>query len=242
MIHTQWHDGVVQVTIDRPERRNALDHDALDGLLGAIDEAVSRRARVLVLGGAGGHFCAGADLTTVEDDRFVATLRRVLVGLHGAPFPTVAGIEGAALGAGTQLAVACDLRVATDDASLGIPAGKLGLMVDQWTVRRLTAVVGEPVARAMFLAARVYTGEEALRIGFVQRSGGVAEALEWAAEIARLAPLSLAGHKVGLAELDPDAPTSDAYAEAWTAAWSSEDLREGLAAFGDRRRPSFEGR
>lgn len=251
MIHTEWHDRVLQVTIDRPERRNALDHEALDGLLTALEEARGggdggQPARALVLCGAGGHFCAGADLTTVEDDEFVATLRRVLVGLHGAPFPTVAGIEGAALGAGTQLAVACDLRVATAGASFGIPAGKLGLMVDQWTVRRLTAVVGEPVARAMFLAAEVYSGEDGHRLGFVQRAGGVDEALAWAAEITRLAPLSLAGHKVGLNELGlddrgEDRTTSEAYGAAWARAWGSDDLAEGLAAFGERRRPEFRG-
>ena len=250
MIHSDWHDQVLQVTIDRQERRNALDHDALLGLLAALDSAVGAGStRALVICGAGGHFCAGADLTTVEDEQFVSTLRRVLTALLRAPFPTIAGVEGAALGAGTQLAVACDLRVATEDASFGIPAGKLGLMVDQWTVRRLTAVVGEPVARAMFLGAQVYSGADAHRLGFVQRQGGVGDALAWAEEITRLAPLSLAGHKLGLNEAEDgpvDDPVTDSYQSAWSKAWSSEDLQEGLAAFGagggTRRAPQFQGR
>lgn len=247
MIHSEWHDRVLQVTIDRQERRNALDHDALLGLLDALDQAMgSDETRALVLCGAGGHFCAGADLTTVEDERFVATLRRVLTAILRTPFPTIAGVEGAALGAGTQLAVACDLRVATEDASFGIPAGKLGLMVDQWTVRRLSTVVGDPVARAMFLGAQVYSGAEGHRLGFVQRQGGVDAAMGWAEEIAGLAPMSLAGHKLGINEVDgggaADAPVTDAYQAAWTRAWSSEDLQEGLTAFGERRRPEFGGR
>ncbi|HEY7939737.1 MAG TPA: enoyl-CoA hydratase-related protein, partial [Acidimicrobiales bacterium] len=128
---------VVVVTLDRPERRNALDHATLQSLRDAITHAVDQRARVLVLTGAGGHFCAGADLTGVEDEGFVDLLRSVLEGLHTAPFPVVAAIEGAALGAGTQLAMSCDLRIATADASFGIPAAKLGLTVDHWTVQQL---------------------------------------------------------------------------------------------------------
>ncbi len=111
MIHTRFIDDgrVVVVTIDRPERRNALDHDALDGLAAALGEATSAGVRALVLTGADGHFCAGADLTGVEDPAFVVRLNEVLEGLRSAPFPTLAAADGAALGAGTQLAVACDL-------------------------------------------------------------------------------------------------------------------------------------
>src|SRR5437763_1141368 len=116
------------VTIDRPERRTAVDRGALSGRADAIARAENDLARVLVLTGAGGHFCAGADLTGLEDESFAATLRVVLGALHDAPFPAVAAVEGAALGAGTQLAIACDLRVAAPTARFGIPAAKLGLM------------------------------------------------------------------------------------------------------------------
>ena len=202
------------MTIDRPERRNALDHDALHGLVVALERATNDAARVVVLMGTNGHFCAGADLTGVEDTEFVQLLRQVLIALHGAPVPTMAAIEGAALGAGTQLAVACDLRVATYDAQFGIPAGKLGLMVDQWTIDRLVAVAGESSARAMLLAAEVYRGERAHGIGFVHRLGAPSDAIEWAETIAMLAPLTLQGHKVGLGE------DTDAYAEGFTRAWA----------------------
>ena len=85
MIRTTRRDHVLIVTIDRPERRNALDHDALAGLEGALDEARSEGIRVLALAGAHGHFCSGADLTTVEDEEFVARLGRVLRGLRELP-------------------------------------------------------------------------------------------------------------------------------------------------------------
>lgn len=224
------------VVIDRPERRNALDHDALAGLEDALGRARADQTRAVVLTGAHGHFCAGADLSGVEDTQFVQALRRVLLGLHGAAVPTIAAVEGAALGAGTQLAVACDLRVATYDAQFGIPAAKLGLMVDRWTIDRLAAVAGEGPARAMLLTAEVYRGDTAHGFGMVQRLGAPADAVAWAEQIAALAPLTIGGHKVGLNRAEPEV-----YDEAFTRAWGSRDLQEGMAAFRERRPPRFEG-
>jgi enoyl-CoA hydratase len=241
MIRVEQRDSVTIVTIDRPDRRNAVDHAALDGLEQAVAGAVDASSRALVLTGAGGHFCAGADLSTVEDTEFVQALNRTLVALSETSFPTIAAVEGAALGAGTQLAVACDLRVATADARFGIPAARLGLMVDHWTIHRLMRVAGEGPARAMLLAAEVYRGDQAERFGLVQRVGGLDAALEWADEIAGLAPLTIAGHKVGLADVAPAAGGSDHYRSAFRAAWSSDDLQEGMAAFRERRPARFTG-
>jgi enoyl-CoA hydratase len=229
------------VTLDRPERRNALDDPTLEAIAAAVAEAPPT-TRVLVVRGEGGHFCSGADLTGVEDPGFAARLRAVLTALRGAPYPTIAAVEGAALGAGTQLAVACDLRTATATAQFGIPAAKLGLMVDHWTVQRLGAMAGQGPTRAMLLAAEVLTGDEAHRLGLVQRLCTPDEALEWADEIAGRAPLTIAGHKLMLNALDPDLPDVPDVATAFAAAWASEDLREGLAAFRERRPPTFEGR
>jgi enoyl-CoA hydratase len=154
VIDTERRGHVVVLTIDRPERRNAVDHAALESLGAALD-GCGDEVRTVVLTGAGGHFCAGADLSGVEDAGFTALLRSVLDRLRLAPFVTVAAADGAALGAGTQLAVACDLRVATPQASFGIPAGRLGLAVDEWTVARVAALAGGGPARAMLLAAEV---------------------------------------------------------------------------------------
>jgi enoyl-CoA hydratase len=234
--------GVAVVTLDRSERRNALDHPTLEALAAALRVAGDEDARALVLTGTDGHFCAGADLTGVEDEGFTAALRTVLDGLHDATFVTVAAIDGAALGAGLQLAVACDLRVATPGASLGIPAGKLGLCVDHWTVQRVALLAGHGPARAILLAAEVLTGDDALRLGLVQRAGDVDVAVAWADEITKLAPLTLRAHKLMLNRLEAAVGDDPDVLAAMRAAWESADLQEGLAAFRARRPPTFEGR
>lgn len=234
-------DHITVVTIDRPERRNALDQDTLSALVGAVTE-VPAGTRALVLTGAAGHFCSGADLSGVEDQHIADSLQAVLVALHHAPFPTIAAVEGAALGAGTQLAVACDLRTAHPDASFGIPAAKLGLMVNHWTVQRLVALAGEGTARSMLLAAEVMSGSDAHRIGLVQRLGGVEDGLLWADDITTKAPLTIAGHKVMLNALTPDPVPDEAVEAAFSRAWQSDDFAEGLAAFRERRTPNFHGR
>ena len=181
--------------------------------------------RALVLTGAGGTFCAGADL----DRRRGRRLRRppcaaCSTGLTELPAVTIAAVDGAALGAGTQLAAACDLRVATPAARFGIPAARLGLMVDRWTVQRLVALVGGGPARAMLLAARRPTpARTPTGSGFVQRLGTLDDAVAWANAIAELAPLSVAGHKLVLEHPDDEA----AIAEAITRAWDSADACEG---------------
>lgn len=242
-VHTETllDDRITVVTLDRPERRNAVDHDALAELTAALEAAVARDTRVLVLTGAGGHFCAGADLKGLEDSSFATLLQGVLDGLRDVPFPTIAAVEGAALGAGTQLAVACDLRVAAPTASFGIPAAKLGLMVNHWTVARVATLAGPSTARAVLLAAEVIDGATAVRLGFANRAGAREEAVAWATDIAALAPLTIAGHKLMLNRLEaPPAADPDVDA-AFERAWGSADLAEGLDAFRSRRTPVFRG-
>jgi enoyl-CoA hydratase len=220
---------VTVVTIDRQERRNAVDREAAE----AIRHAASEARGIVVLTGAGGHFCAGADLTTLEDSAFAALVRDTCDALGRSEIVSIAAVDGAALGAGTQFAAACDLRVATSAARFGVPAGKLGVALDGTTVSRLAAVAGGGPARAMLLGGDVLDGETAHRLGFVQRLGGLDDAIAWAREIAALAPLTLTAHKLGLDGGDASA--------AYDRAWSSNDLREGLAAFQEKRPPKFQG-
>jgi enoyl-CoA hydratase len=241
VIRTQTTGHVLELTIDRPERRNAVNHAMLDVLAVRLGESATGGVRVALLTGSDGHFCAGADLTGVEDRAFVAVLQQVLERLASAPFVTIAAVDGAALGAGTQFAVACDLRVATERATFGIPAAKLGLAVDTWTVDRLARLAGHGPARSMLLAADVVDGGTAHRLGLVQRIGTLDDARAWAHEIAGLAPLTIQAHKAALQQVStPPAATPGARA-ARDRAWSSTDLQEGLAAFRDRRPPSFQG-
>lgn len=247
-IHVGHNAGVALLTLDRPERRNALDHAHCEELARLVQEVTAGGARVIVLAGAGPHFCAGADLTGVEDASFAFVLAAALDALATTPVPTIAAVQGAALGAGTQLAIACDLRVAEATARFGIPAAKLGLMVDHWTMQRLALTAGYSPARAMLLAAEELDGEAGHRVGFVHRlaaSPATAQdvAMNWAAMVATLAPLTIAGHKLGLNALER--PLRDNMDEqvraAFDRAWSSEDLAEGMAARNEGRPPGFRG-
>ena len=239
MIRTERRGAVALITLDRQERRNAIDRQACQDLADAVADASD--ARVMVLTGAGGHFCAGADLTQFEDTAFVEALRGALLALRDTPAPVIAAVEGTALGAGTQLAIACDLRVATPDARFGIPAAKLGLMVDHWTVQRLALLAGHGPARSMLLAAEVVAGADASGIGLVQRVGSRDAVLAWAEEIATLAPLTIAGHKLLLNRCETEVRDDPDVAAAFARAWGSADLAEGMAAFKERRPPRFTG-
>jgi enoyl-CoA hydratase len=240
-IHLDTHgDAVRIVTIDRPERRNAIDAEHVEALTEAVTGAPAG-TRALVLRGVEGHFCAGADLKGIEGPEFAVLLRGLLHGLRDAPFACIAAVEGAALGAGTQLAVSCDLRTTTEDATFGIPAAKLGLMVDLWTVQRLAALAGQGVARTMLLAADTLTGADAVRLGLAQRLGPAVDAVAWADEIAAKAPLTIAGHKLMLNALDADLPVDPAVTAAFDRAWASADLAEGKTAFAEKRPPAFRG-
>lgn len=233
-------DGVVEITLDRPERRNAVDHSTLLGLLEAQRQAVN--ARVVVLTGTPPAFSAGADLNGVENDVFAADLDRVLRGFVALPVPVIAAIDGPALGAGAQLAAVCDLRVATPESVIGVPAARLGLVIDRWTIERVRSEFGAPIARGMLMAAETYTGERLHASGAVHRLGDLTTALEWAGQIAGLAPLSIAAHKLGLDSAVPATQPDHEFDAAREHAWASDDAREGREAFLEKRWPLFRGR
>lgn len=243
MVRVERNDRVELITLDRPERRNALDHATILELIEVQDRtraASLDEVRVVVLTGAPPAFCAGADLTGVEEGRFATDLGRLLRGFGSLPVPVIAAIDGPALGAGTQLVVACDLRIATADSVLGVPAAKLGLVVDLWTVRRLAAEFSPATARAMLVAAETSTAGELHQRGGIHRLGGLDDAMAWAQRLATLAPLTMAAHKVALESGTAEA--DDAFESLRTAAWASADAEEGRTAFLEKRRPTFAGR
>lgn len=231
-------DGAVSVLeLQREDRRNALNRELCDAIAATSAAEVAAGARVLVLTGAGSAFCSGADLTGVYGDEFLTSLYGMLHGLTRLPVPLIAAINGPAIGAGTQLALACDLRVAAPEARFGIPTARNGMAVDAWTIRRLAHVAGGSIGARLMLAAETIDADVALQHGLADRAGDLAVALAWAHEIATLAPLTLRHNKLALnggtdAELD----------ETFAACWTSEDIQEASAARADRRTPVFRGR
>jgi enoyl-CoA hydratase/carnithine racemase len=245
--------------IDRPERRNALSAELCDELLTTLVE--NRDLGAVVIGGTGSKaFCAGADLGRRADDlaggglehgggdRFRPAFDALLDAIVAYPAPVIAAVNGAALGAGMQLAIACDLRVVAPHATFGIPAGKLGVVLSAPNIHRLALVVGQATARDVLLTARVLDVDAAERVGLVQRRGpdAVVSARALAEEIAALAPLSVRSHKQALnavaAAADLDEPRRAMLASLEAQAFASDDLQEGLAAFSEKRPPRFEGR
>lgn len=241
-IHLDVADRVATVTIDRTHRRNALNHVALDELHHTVGTALDNGARALVLTGADGHFCAGADLTELEDVSFTSRLAEVLEHLAAAPVTTVAAVDGSCMGLGMQLAVACDVRVVGPSARFAVPVARLGLMVDHWTIDRIARFWGEGAARNLVLTGAVLDTDDAWRLGFAQERGGLAEAQQLAARAAALAPLTQVGSKVGFDAHHDNHAELARYEAAFARAWASDDLAEGRRAFAERRPPVFEGR
>ncbi|WP_153505647.1 enoyl-CoA hydratase [Cumulibacter manganitolerans] len=235
-------DGdVAVITLNRPDRRNALNAELCDMLGEVVHEKASRGARAAVITGEGTSFCSGADLDAVYDDVFLTALYGLFDAILTSPMPVVAAVNGPAIGAGTQLALACDLRVADERAVFGVPTARNGLAVDPWTIRRLSELAGGGVARRLLIGAGRIERDEAVIAGLVDREGDLDDALAWATEIATLAPLSLAYSKRVLNNpaLGVDDPSLVAD---FHACFASEDVAEGRAARAEKRTPVFTGR
>lgn len=234
-------DGPVSVLeLRRPERRNALDLELCRAITAASAAEVAAGARVLVVTGGGTSFCSGADLTGVYGDAFLDALYGMLHGPDGLtalPVPVIAAVNGPAIGAGTQLALACDLRVADETARFAVPTPRNGMAVDAWTIRRLAEVAGGGVARRLMIAAETIDRDEALGCGLADRAGTLDDTLAWAHEIAALAPLSLAHNKAVL-----NGAADDVVASSFAACWASDDVREAATARSEKRPAVFTGR
>ena len=189
MIASTRDGDVVVIELQREDKRNALNSDLCRAIHAAADDAVAGGARVIVITGRGTAFCAGADLDGVYGNEFLEALYGMLHHLTTLPVPLVAAVNGPAIGAGTQLAMACDLRVAGESAKFAVPTARNGMAVDAWTIRRLADVAGGGIARRLMMAAETIDRAEALACGLADRPGTLDDALAWAHEIAALAPL-----------------------------------------------------
>jgi enoyl-CoA hydratase len=238
MIATSRDGNVAIIELQRPERRNALDLALCHAIRGAADDAVAEGARVIVVTGQGAAFCSGADLGGVYGPEFLDALYGMLHHVAQLPVPLIAAVNGPAIGAGTQLAMACDLRVADETAAFAVPVARNGLAVDAWTIRTLSSLAGAGPARRMMLAAASLDREAALACGLADSAGTLADAVAWAHELAELAPLAIAHSKLVLNGIADDAQIEKSFA----AVWASADVEEAARARTERRTPVFEGR
>jgi len=252
---------VRRVTMNRPEARNAMSADMRAAMLRVLgDAAADPTCRVVVIDGAGADFSAGADLDELSRSReteaaidYVKTFEDILEAVENQPQPVIAEVHGAALGAGCLLVLACDLAVAAADARLGIPSGRLGLVVNYESVERLVGAVGFKRASDLLEAGHEVGGTEAAEWGLVNRAvptAGLHDAVDMLARrVAGRAPLSVKASKRGIRaaarrgwDRSTDAfPLADFDMMA-AEAFASRDLTEGMAALRERRRPDFEGR
>jgi enoyl-CoA hydratase/carnithine racemase len=243
-------------TIDRPDRRNALSRSVVREI-GRLSRAAAgdRTLRCVIVTGAGDQaFCAGADLKErqgmdEEEVRDFLSLYRVSFGaLDRLPIPTIAAIEGVAFGGGLELALACDLRVASRRAQIGLTETSLGIIPGAGGTQRLVREIGASKAKELILFARRLTAEEALAYGVVNRLApegkrALDEAIAWAAPLLDGAPIALAS---ALAAIDAasDLPLEEGLSYERTCyerTLVSRDRTEALAAFAEKRKPRFTG-
>ena len=230
---------VVVIELQREDRRNALDLELCRAIHATADAAVADGARVIVVTGQGSAFCSGADLGGVYGPDFLEALYGMLHHLTRLPVPLIAAVNGPAIGAGTQLAMACDLRVVDETAKFAVPTARNGLAVDAWTIRTLSDLAGAGRARRLMLAAESLGRDEALACGLADRAGTLDDAIAWAHEIAAFAPLTLAHNKLVLnGSSADDAAIEKSFADVW----ASDDVQEAALARTERRAPVFRGR
>jgi len=258
-----FENGIATLTMNRPEARNAFTREMMDGLSQALPRlAVDPAVRLVVITGAGNAFCAGGDVksfaknaagapVTQSFDTKVADLRvrmDVARWLHEMPKPTLAVIPGPAAGAGLSVALACDLRIAADDAKMTTAFSKIGLSGDFGGSYFLNYLVGAAKAREMYFTGQVISGAEAARIGLVNRAVPAAQlpaaAAAWAAELAALPTVAVGYMKRNLntALRGSLSDVLDAEAIHMIRTFETEDHKGAAVAFVEKRPPSFHGR
>lgn len=249
-------DGVLRLAICNPAKRNALDFTILDGIteaLSALDEV-----RCVILTGHDGIFSSGYDISEIPDELFAQEAEKLvahpfnaaLAAFDAAGVPTLAVLSGPAIGGGLELSLGCDLRIAHDAIRLAMPPARLGLVYSHTGLRRFLNAIGEPHTRELFLLGRPIDAQTALTWGLVNWVVPAAEleqaSIELARQLAANAPLSMAGNKRvlrellrGEAALDPDIESE--LISLRKASFSTNDMREGVMAFADKRPPRWSG-
>lgn len=249
-------DHVARLTIHNPAKRNALDHEILDAFASTLP---GLEARCLLVTATGPVFSAGYDIGNLPREEFADRAEALVAhpfheaieALDAFPYPSVAALNGHAIGGGLELALSCDLRIASDEAKLGMPPARLGLVYSHTGLRKFIDAIGIPRTKELFFTARNIPARTALQWGLVNdvvSAGELADrGVAYAARIASNAPLSLTGNKRTLrellaaeGELDPEVERE--LVELREACFHSEDFFEGVRAFAEKRPPQWRGR
>jgi enoyl-CoA hydratase/carnithine racemase len=252
-------EAVARLTLSNPEKRNALDHDVLDALAEALprlDRGIE--VRCVIVTGAGELFSAGYDIGDIPAQSFERDAEALVAHpFHAAmeavsahPYPVVAAINGHCLGGGLELAVRCDLRVCAEGAKLGMPPARLGLIYGHTGLRRFIDVIGVARTKELFLTGRNVDARRAEEIGLVGEVVPDSEiegaSVELASRIASNAPLAARGNKraietlASFPRLTPEQERE--LVELRRSCFESEDFREGIRAFAEKREPRWRGR
>ncbi len=247
--------GVARVTVNRPDKLNALNVQTREEILVAFKElAADREVRVIVITGAGEKaFIAGADIgefsgNTALEQREIMSRSRAFDAMEDCPKPVIAMIQGYALGGGCELAMACDIRIASTRAKFGQPEIKLGLIPGGGGTQRLPRLVGEGKALELILTGDMVDAEEARRLGLVNQVVAPEEletrTMELASRIAEFSPVALAMAKKAVknAARMNLATGLEAESDLFALCFSSADKEEGVRAFLEKRKPVFAGK
>jgi len=253
---SQRDGGVCTLTLNRPQAMNSLSLELLDAMHAALDEVTFDPAVscVVVTGAGEKAFCAGADLKEragmdeTQVRRCLAKIRGMMDKVESLPMPTIAAVNGAALGGGTELALACDLRVVVETATMGLTETSLAIIPGGGGTQRLPRIVGRARAKELIFTARRIDAAEALAIGLATRvapAGGLQEMVSaLAGSIAKNGPIALRAAKRAIdrgMEMDL---SSGLVLEStcYEMTIPTEDRLEGLAAFREKRKPVYRGK
>ncbi|XP_008289821.1 methylglutaconyl-CoA hydratase, mitochondrial [Stegastes partitus] len=251
--------GIVVIGMNRPKAKNAISRNLVNMMFDAVEDIKKNNKvrSVIICSLVPGIFCAGADLKErakmekSEVGAFVSKARGLITELGNLPVPTIAAIDGAALGGGLEMALACDIRISSNTAKMGLVETRLAIIPGGGGTQRLPRVIGVSLAKELIFAARVVDGTEAYRLKLVShsveqnKSGDAAylRALELAREINPQGPIAIRMAKLAVNQgIEVDLATGLAIEEAcYAQVIPTKDRLEGLAAFKEKRRPHYKG-
>lgn len=252
-------EAVARLTLNNPEKRNPLDHEVLDAVAETLPQlADGIKTRCVVITGTGRAFSAGYDIDAIPAETFAEQAEALVAHpFHAAmeavsahPYPVLGVLNGHALGGGLELAVRCDLRICAAGAKLGMPPAKLGLIYGHTGLERFIDVIGVAYTKELFLTGRNLDAQRASAIGLVNEVVADEEierrGVALASEIAANAPLAATGNKRAIEMLARSACLSPEQEreliELRRSCFLTEDFREGISAFAEKRKPEWRGR